>query len=357
MRALHHRLPSKLLVASSLFLVFVLNATAQASNVQSRITQEVNDSQRTVLRGNTHPLARAEFDRGPAPSTLAMDRMMLVLKRSPAQEAALEKLMAEQQDRSSPNFHKWLTPAEFGQAFGPSDQDIQKITSWLELHGFQVATVSNGRGIIEFSGTAAQVEAAFHAPIHRFVVNGEEHWANANDPDIPVALTPVVGGVATLHNFFPKPMSHVMRPSSRVQSAAGVASVMPQVTFNTSSPCGLTVVDQCFGIGPTDFATIYNVQPLWNAGIDGSGETIAVVTDSNINIQDVRDFRGIFGLPAKDPIVTLNGTNPGPNGDEIEAVLDVEWAGAVARNATINLVVFKERGVLRRRPLRHGYRG
>jgi subtilase family serine protease len=337
MRTLHS-LASKLLVASSLFLLIVLNASAQTSNVQSRITQQVNDSQLTVLRGNVHPLARAAFDRGPAPESLSMDRMLLVLKRSPAQEAALEKLMAEQQDRTSPNFHKWLTPAEFGREFGPSDQDIQTVTSWLISHGFQINNVGTGRTIIQFSGTAGQVEETLHAPIHKFVVNGEEHWANANDPQIPTALTPVVAGIRSLHNFYPKPMNHVRASAGKSAVAANAKQLKPNYTF----PANCTAATCLFGLGPADFATIYNVLPLWNAGIDGTGEMIAIVSDSNINPADVTDFRSIFGLPAKAPTVTIptiaNCNAPNINSDEVEAILDVEWSGAVAKNANINLV-------------------
>ncbi|HKV03953.1 MAG TPA: S53 family peptidase [Candidatus Acidoferrales bacterium] len=306
-------------------------ASAQTSTVRPRITQPVDDSRLTVLRGNTHPFARAEFDRGPAPATLPMERMLLVLNRSPEQEAALARLMAEQQDRSSPNFHKWLTPDEFGRQFGPADQDIQTVTRWLESHGFQVANISNGRTVIEFTGNAAQVEEAFHTPIHSFVVNGEQHWANASDPAIPSALTPVVAGVDTLHNFYPKPMSRIVSAASRSRSAK------PQFTFVDN------MGNTNYAVGPTDFATIYNVLPLWKVGTDGTGVTIAIVTDSNINVQDVADFRSIFGLPPNAPTVTVNGTDPGrlPNMDEPEAILDVEWSGAVAKNATINLVVSK----------------
>jgi subtilase family serine protease len=335
------RTPVTLLLVLASVSFLAARASAQTSAVQSRITQDVNDSQRTVLRGNTHPLARPQFDRGAAPSDLVMDRMLLVLKRSPEQEAAVEKLVAEQQDKSSLNYHKWLTPAQFGQQFGVSDQDIATVTRWLESHGFVVNSVAHGRDLIEFSGTAGQVAEAFHAPIHNFVVNGETHWANANDPSIPKALAPVVAGIDSLHNFYPKPMNHSRRPPQRLPGPAGDASLQRNVTFNVANPCGLTVVTQCFGLGPTDFATIYNVLPLWNAGIDGTGQTIAIVSDSNINTADVSDFRSIFGLPVNQPTVTLNGPDPGKNGDEVEAILDVEWSGAVAKNATINLVVSK----------------
>jgi subtilase family serine protease len=331
---------AKLLPAFAFCLVASSACFAQGNGARPLITQPVDETKLTVLHGNTHPLARPAFDRGAAPDNLAMERMLLVLKRSPEQQAALDQLTAEQQDRSSPNYHKWLTPAEFGEQFGPTSQDVQTITSWLTSNGFQVANVSRGRTTIEFSGNAGQVRQAFHTPIHSFVVNGVQHWANANDPSIPTALTPVVAGVNTLHNFYPKPMLHVRPGSAKPTPAA--ARPTPDVTFtNNNQPCAFTNVTLCFFLGPTDFATIYNISPLWNAGIDGTGETIAIMNDSNINVLDVQDFRTIFGLPAKNPTVTVNGTDPGllPNGDESEAILDVEWSGAVAKNATIDLVV------------------
>ena len=192
--------PAKLL-ASAFCLLASTASFAQAPAARVRITQPVDETKLTVLSGNTYPLARAQFDRGAAPFNLPMQRMQLVLKRGPEREAALETLMAQQQDKSSPNYHKWLTPDQFGSEFGPSDQDIQTVTSWLQSHGFQVANVSKGRTLIEFSGTAAQVQEAFHAPVHSFMVNGVQHWANVNDPAIPTALTPVVAGVSSLHNF------------------------------------------------------------------------------------------------------------------------------------------------------------
>ncbi|HEY6905405.1 MAG TPA: S53 family peptidase [Candidatus Acidoferrales bacterium] len=328
-------LAARLLAIPALSFLASAACFAQVPSARVRITQPVDETKLTVLHGNTHPLARPQFDRGATPYSLPMQRMQLVLKRSAERETALETLMAQQQDKSSPNYHRWLTPDQFGSEFGPSDQDIQTVTSWLQSHGFQVNNVSKGRMLIEFSGDAAQVQEAFHTPIHSFVVNGVHHWANVNDPAIPTALTPVVAGLSSLHNFFPRRMSRSIRPraASALGSTRGLA--MPQFTFTD------TQNNTSFALGPADFATIYNVLPLWNSGIDGTGETIAVVTDSNINIQDIRDFRSVFGLPAKDPKITVNGADPGidVNGDEIEALLDVEWAGAVARNANINLVV------------------
>src|SRR6266852_1227057 len=197
------------LLLQAFIVISIVNAQTRA--IAPRINEAADDSRLVRLRGNTHPLARPEFDQGAAPPSLPMERMHLVLSRSAEQESTLGTLLDAQQDKSSPSFHKWLTPEQFGQQFGPADQDIQAITSWLQSHGFQVAQVSRGRVVIEFSGTDAQVQEAFHTAIHKFVVNGEEHWANASDPQIPAALAPVVAGVHTLHNFLKKPQIHISK--------------------------------------------------------------------------------------------------------------------------------------------------
>ena len=157
-------------------------AAAQQIGISSGIRESIDENRLTVLKGNTHPLARAQYDRGPAPSNLPLDRMLLILRRTPSQEDALKLLLDQQQNKSSQNYHRWLTPTEFGQQFGPSDQAIESITSWLQSHGFQVRPITNGRGTLEFSGTAAQVRDTFHTEIHKYVIAGEEHWANSKRP-------------------------------------------------------------------------------------------------------------------------------------------------------------------------------
>jgi len=324
---------------AAVILIFSTWTSAQTSGALSRITNAVDEARLIRLQGNTHPLARAEFDQGVAPPDLPMERMMLVLKRSPEQQAALDRLTAEQLDKSSPNYHHWLTPEEFGQRFGPSDSDIQTISSWLSSHGFQVSPVAKGRNVIEFSGKAAQISEALHTEIHRYVVKGEEHWANAGDPQIPAALSPIVAGPLTLHNFHRKPMSRSLGQFSRSKATGEVRPVHPEFTFDINSACGLN--NTCFAVGPADFAAIYHVQQLWSASpaIDGTGQTVAIANDSNINMADASNFRSLFGLPVNNPHIVLAGTDPGPNSDEVEADIDSQWTGAVAKNATIDLVI------------------
>jgi hypothetical protein len=294
------------------------------------ISQAVNEQQRTVLKGNTHPLARGEFDRGAAPASMPMQRMILVLQRSADQESALRALLEGQQTKGSPNYRQWLSPDQFGKQFGLSASDLATVVAWLKSHGFQVSSVSRGGIAIEFSGTAGQVEEAFQTSIHKYTVNGEQHWANSSDPSIPAALAPALKGVLTLHNFPRHPHSTVQ--GMPVRATQGPPAPLPLFTFTSNK-------ETYYGLGPTDFATIYNVLPLWNAGIDGTGQTVAIVGETNIHLTDIEAFRSLFGLPAKDPVVVLNGPDPGVVGDEPEAVLDVSWSGAVAKNATIDLVV------------------
>jgi len=214
-------------VWSLLASVSVLSRAQQAAP-RPLITRPIDEAQLVRLDGNTHPLAHAQFDLGQASPDLPMQRMLLVLKRSPQQDSALRKLLDDQQDKTSSNYHKWLTPDEFGNRFGNSDQDIQLVMAWLQAHGFQVNRVSRGRSLIEFSGVEAQIEETFHTQIHRYMLaNGEQHSANASDPQIPAALAPAVAGVWTLHNFYKKPQLVV---SEQKVSARAVLGSRPQFT-------------------------------------------------------------------------------------------------------------------------------
>jgi hypothetical protein len=302
-------------------------AMGQTASPQARITEAVQNDKVVTLRGNVHPMARPANDRGVLPDQQPMTRMHVLLQRSAAQETALQQLMAQQLDSSSPKFHAWLTPQQFGQQFGPADSDVQAVKDWLTSQGFTGLKVSNGKTLIEFNGTAGQVRNAFRSEVHRLSVNGEEHFANMQEPQIPAALVPVVGGVVGLHNFRPKPM---VRRIGKFQRNATTGEITPLFTYTD-------VKGTFYGVGPADFAKVYNVPSTFT----GTGIAIAIVARTNINIQDVRDFRIIFGLAPKDPQIILNGADPGivSSGEESEADLDTEWSGAVAPDADIKLVV------------------
>lgn len=328
-------------------ITYVTGAGAEIPQPPSRVVEAVDDSKLVVLPGNTYPLARPQYDQGAVDPQLLLERMQMVLKRSPEQEAALVKYIDEEYDPKSPNFHNWLTPERFGKLYGPSDADIAKITSWLENHGFQIYQVTKGRTHIEFTGTAAQVQQAFHTEIHNYLVHGERHIANNTDPSIPRALAPVITGIASLHNFFPKPQFRLGRyvkmnhKTGKITPVDGSKETLPngvKPQFGFTDENGNTEED----ITPFDFATIYNLARLWNAGITGKGVNIAISAVTDINQSDIDTFRSDFGLPAMTVQVIHNGADPGMvAGSLVENTLDTEWSGAAAPDAQVVLVVSK----------------
>ena len=309
-------------------------AQLASAPVPPRITQAIDETQLTALKGSVHPLARPEFDRGAVPDATPMNRMLLLLQRSPAQEAALQQLMVDQMSKASPNFHNWLTPAQFGAQFGPADTDIQTVTNWLSAQGFHDIKVGTGKLTIEFSGNVGLVRHAFHTDIHHFFANGEMRQANVGDPQIPSALTPVVAGIVSLHNFPKKSMLHKRGVLQGTRDSQG----NPQLTGPAN--CGTAGNPACFyALGPADFAAIYDIP---TSTLNGTGSKIAIIGFSDINPQDVTDFRTLFGLPVNPPNIVHNGPPPGIAGEEGEADLDVEWSGAVAPMAQIDFVVSED---------------
>jgi len=304
---------------------------AQVAPRAARITRAIDEKQLVRLHGNVHPLAQARFDQGVVNDAQPMDRMLLLLQRAPEDEAALQQLLADQLTLNSPKHHGWLTPQQFAAQFGPVDADIQATTNWLNAKGFHDIKIGAGRTVIEFSGTAGQVRDAFHTEIHHYLVNGVQRFANASDPQIPAALAPVVAGVVSLHNFPKRSDAHTI---GKFQRAKDSGVVEPAFSF---AGCGTGTGGECNAVGPADLAKIYNIP----SGLDGTGQTIAVVGETNINIADVQQYRAIFGLPSNDPTIILNGPDPGitSQGEESEADLDVQLSGGVAPKAAIKFVV------------------
>ena len=397
-------------VLASCSLLCATAAMCQQFAPSIRIVDKIDERNLVTLKGNTHPAANAKNDLGKVSDSLPMTDLILVLSRGSAQQAAFDKFVASQYDSNSPNFHQWLTPEQVGANFGPSETDIATISNWLTGHGFSVDEVTKDHMSIRFSGTAGQVLSTFHTEIHNLSVKGVAHIGNMSDPQIPAALTTAVVGVKSLHNFFPRPAHHLgsqvtrdsktgkwQRVSSSSTSSSSLsgangrptlgggaigslftggsrteAAAKPQYGINVSGSSPYLLED----VGPNDFATIYNIFPLWNKStpIDGTGQTIAIAGTSDIDVgqavgsetgangnNDVLTFRNFFGLPyvggtvpgipANTPI-RISGNSQQPLtictstlstalcgiDDLVENSLDVEWSASVAKNAQIVLV-------------------
>ena len=299
----------------------LLLSTLPAAEARGLITKTVDPTDLVTLSGNTRAEASTGNDEGRVDDSLAMEHMLLQLRRSAAKEKALTTLIDQQHDSSSPNFHKWLTPEEFGKRFGSEPEDLATLKTWLTANGFTINMVHPSGMTIDFSGTAGQIRHAFHTEIHNLTVNGVKHVANVSDPQLPAALAPAVVGVVSMHNFRLHPM--VRR---RTQYTA------------TSNGQTLHIVT------PADLATIYDLNAAYAAGYTGQGQTIAVVEDTNLySTADWNTFRATFGLTTYGGTLTTvhpGCRNPGvsSSGDDVEAALDAEWATAAAPAAAIQVV-------------------
>jgi subtilase family serine protease len=306
-----------------------------------RITQPVNESTLVTLKGSTHPWALARFDRGPVEDSHA-GRMLLVLKRSPEQDAALRQLVSEQQIAGSPNFHKWLTPDEFGKKFGVADADVQTVTGYLQAQGFTVGRVYKNKAAIEVSGTAGQLRETFHTQMHMYSIGGHEFYANATDPKIPAALAPVVRGFAALNNI---QASHLNADENGIERAnvpvvfdAKTHRAVPQYTGNIG-------YGNFYLLAPSDIQTIYNIPvSTTSPGAGGNGVTIGVIGDSQVNLNLIAQYQQLGGSGANLPVEVVDGSDPvivptttGP--DATIAYEQLELLSAAAPNANVNYYV------------------
>ena len=292
--------------ASALVLAFATFAmTAQAQRTAST----------TVIHGTVHPQAVSAMDRGAVSGEMQLPEIQLYLAPTAAQLAALSQFLSDQRTPQTSSYHHWLTPSEFGSRFGISSADEAQLRSWLAAQGFSHVTLSASRTVLTFSGSAAQAVRAFNTSIHSVVRDGEQHYANLSDIAVSSSVAHLIQSVRGLDDF--RPHSQASRPTARPQ---------------------FTNANGYIGIAPGDIATIYDIQGLYSAGIDGTGITAAVLGQTDVNLSDITAYRNGFGLPTNTPTVVLDpaSTDPGTDTqDLIEADMDLELLGAVARNATL----------------------
>jgi subtilase family serine protease len=309
-------------VYGALLLCACTVANAQ-SMVASRVTSPVENQTTVKVAGSISALVTKGVDAGRLPANRDLGQMLLMLSPTAEQNADLEALIKEEHTPGSAQYHHWLKPAEIGARFGVSQQDAQAVQQWLVSQGLQVKQVASSRRFVIFQGTVAQVETAFHTQMHQYTLNGQPFIGNAKEVQIPAALAPVVRGVVRL-NSTPK------NPNLKIAGKAVYDKLKQQITSTTGE----------HAMTAADFATIYNLAPLYNAGINGAGQSIAIVARSDIDTQDVFDFMDLFGIQFGGFYHTINGDDPGyVPGSDVEATLDLTWAAALAPGSIPNIVI------------------
>jgi subtilase family serine protease len=304
-----------------LLLLFALDTSAQQP--APRITGEISNASRSTIAGSHPPATRSMHDSGQVPSDTQLQGMSVVLSRTPSQEAALQSLIAAQQDPSSTQYHQWLTPDQYAARFGVADSDIAQVESWLQQQGFGIDGVSRSKNRITFSGNVGQVDAAFGAEVHNYTSGTQTHFAPSTDISIPAALASVIQTVTNLSSFRPKP---------HLRFSPVKANPQPNFTSGQTGSYFLT---------PGDVATIYDITPSYNSGYTGTDQSIAVAGQSNILQSDITNFQNAAGLPVKNATMVLvpsSGSSTTYSGDEAESDLDVEYSGAIGKGTSIYFV-------------------
>lgn len=307
-------------------------ARAQAP-ARNRITSAIRSDQVQLMKGTVRPLPADAQDQGELQGSMPIRNMSLVFRLSPSQEADLQTLLTAQQTPGSPMYHKWLQPGQFAARYGMSPQDLAKVATWLKSQGFTVQATPGNANRIEFSGTAAQVDAAFHTQMRQYIAHGRRGWKNATAISLPDAIAGMAIGVEHLDTF--RPIAHVVKRAVYARPHAADATIGPQYTLTNGSGNAVNF------IAPADAQTIYDVTGLYNHGITGAGQTIAVVGQTDI-VQyqnDIALFRTLSGLNASNLPMQILVPNTGAATvsvpDLLEADIDTEWAGAIAKDAQI----------------------
>ncbi len=274
------------------------------------------------LARGAHPLARPSADLGRLPAETRLRNLSVVFKPTAQQRRERDALRDAQLDPKSPSFRAWLTTEQYATRFGARPEDVARTAAWLRGQGLEVHGASPLGSRVTFSGSAAQIEATFQSELHRYRAGGEVHFAMSSGPAIPAELADVILAVRNTHDFRPKP--HVRRPS-------------PRPGFKDPT-AGL-------GLAPADWAAVYDVSTLYAPGLggrllDGTGVSIAVVGTAGVAQSDLDAFRSTFGLTARTVSMELvpntGAPGPGTNGTGTEAILDLEWAGGIAKGADVH---------------------
>jgi pseudomonalisin len=302
-----------------------------------RVVEGIDPLKKVALTSHLPLWASRERDLGSVSPDLKLDHLTVLLSRPPQREQAFRELLEAQQNPMSAHFHQWLTPDQIGREFGASDHDLAAVSAWLESKGLRIQGISKSRTIVTFSGTTSAVGAALSTAFHIFAA-GSGQISNAketrklvsivSEPEIPAALAPVIKSFSGLSEIPVRP--HVL---------SGVASQSELPGFTNCNSRG----ECAHFVSPADFATIFDVNPLYKTGFSGNGQRIGIIGRSRVANSDIEQFEQATGIDNQDPNVLIppDGTDPGVtnNGDQLEATIDVTRAVGTAPEAGIDLIV------------------
>jgi subtilase family serine protease len=331
--------------------------------------------------GATTALSRAT-DLGPMSSTSPIKLTVWLKLRD---SDGLDRTLAAQRANGA----AWLSEQQIDQRHAPAAADVAAVSTFLKAQGLTVTGVGPHDLYVKATGTVASVDAAFQVQLHQYTLGGSTFHASSVKPTLPASIAPRVVSVGGLSNLAGTPMIVGLRlnPGARTSiERHGDALGEPLKVFplSTAGPAGVVASAQCFyppttvsfssstatasysgrvygasidntvpgtlapcGYQPSDLQTAYNLTPLYQAGLDGTGVTIAIVDayGSTTLQSDLTTFSTLMRLPPANlqilgtPVASAYSTDALLAHWALETTLDVEWVHAIAPGAKILLVV------------------
>jgi subtilase family serine protease len=318
-------------VALTAFLV--TTASAFVTGVGAGPAQSTNSKPGRRV-GEVAAAAQPEAFQGYLPDT---ESMTMIISLEPRNQVEMEKLKADLYDPSSAQYRQWLTPTEFGQRFGRTEEEFNHAVNWLKGQGFVINNAFANRLDISFTGTVDTVQQAFNVQMGRYwdAVNNRSFHSNMQPPTLPREIDAMTEGLEGLSDAVLLHAHAQKAPMAYPQLASGGKSVKKKVR-----PDG--VLGSSNFMAPADLAVVYDFKPLNDANMLGQGQTVGTIFDSDVKNSDVALYRNFFGLPPANlaRVVPKGLFSPGiVSSGEFESILDISSISAAAPLAEIDLIL------------------
>jgi len=290
---------------------------------------------KVAMSGEVPKLPANTTKTGPLAPNTSVHALVSLVGQDPT---GLTQAVAAVSTPGSPDYHHYLTSAQYAASYGPAPAGVQQVARALRAEGLTVGSAKDGSTLLPISGTAAAMTSAFDTPLESVRLPGHvTSFVNTEAPRVPADIASDVNGIVGLSGLSRAQsmvrIHHHAAGSGTTPSTAAHANDVPSAlgaqcsgALNAASPGGYTT---------TQLGTDYGLNQLFNQGRTGIGQTIAIVEFEQFSMNDINTFENCFGLDTPIRTVTVDGTPNGPPAGTGEAALDIEIAAADAPSSTL----------------------
>lgn len=265
-------------------------------------------AERQVLTRSYVPAAALRLS--PIKNLEASQRLKLAISLPTRNSQALDQLLQQLYEPTSPSYRQWWTPAQLAEQFGATPSDVQAVRDWAKAHNLAVTVSHPNRLVVDVEGTVGDIQKAFHVALHVYNHPTEARTFFAPDTKPSVDLAVPLLSVSGLDNYsIPHPMHHVQ----------------PLDGGSTISPRG--------GSGPSGTYAGCDFRAAYAPGVtlDGTGQSVGVLQFDGYYPSDIAAYATQFGLPSIPLVnVPVDGGPGTPGSGNGEVCLDIEMVMAMA---------------------------